>query len=39
MTEEIKVYVINKGRTNLYLSCIDPLIGKQVEPLRAGRPV
>jgi hypothetical protein len=31
MTDEIKVYVINKRRTNLYLRNIDPLTGRPVE--------
>jgi integrase len=30
MTDEIKVYVISKGRKNLYLCYIDPTTGKQV---------
>ena len=31
MSEEIKVYVIDKGRTNFYLRYTDPLTGKVVE--------
>jgi integrase len=31
MTDEIKVYVINKGRKNLYLRYTDPMTGKPVE--------
>ena len=29
--EEIKVYVIDKGRTNIYLRYIDPITGKTIE--------
>jgi hypothetical protein len=31
MTDEIKAYVINKGRKNLYLRYTDPMTGKPVE--------
>ena len=31
MNDEIKVYVINKGRKYLYLRYIDPLTGKPIE--------
>ena len=38
MTDEIKVYVIDKGRTNLYLRYIDPLTGKPVEKRQDKQP-
>jgi integrase len=31
MSEEIKVFVINKGRKNLYLRHIDPMTGRGIE--------